>query len=86
MIRCYVVVIVRAFQFPKDVYLEPAYWAKTGELNQIEKDEVSMQFIIIMIIMILVIIMIIIMIIIMMTTMMNIMMIVIIMITDEHNG
>ena len=33
--------IFRAFQFPEDLYLEPAYWAKTGELDQIEKDEVN---------------------------------------------
>lgn len=31
----------RAFQFPEDLYLEPVYWAMTGELNQVEKDQVS---------------------------------------------
>ena len=30
----------RAFQFPEDLYLEPAYWAKTGEMDEVEKDEV----------------------------------------------
>jgi len=30
------------FQLPEDIFLEPAYWANTGELDQIEKDEVSM--------------------------------------------
>ncbi|XP_065886516.1 cilia- and flagella-associated protein 65-like [Dysidea avara] len=28
-----------AFQFPEDIFLEPAYWADTGELDQVEKDE-----------------------------------------------
>lgn len=32
--------VCRAFQFPEDLYLEPVYWAKTGELDQVEKDEV----------------------------------------------
>ena len=34
----------RAFQFPEDLYLEPAYWAKTGELDQVEKDEVRITY------------------------------------------
>lgn len=33
--------LFRAFQFPDDLYLEPAYWAMTGKLDQVEKDEVN---------------------------------------------
>lgn len=43
MVKCCNNLITRAFQFPEDLYLEPAYWAKTGELDEVEKDEVNKQ-------------------------------------------
>lgn len=32
---------LRAFQFPMDMYLEPEYWADTGEINYVEEHELD---------------------------------------------
>lgn len=31
----------RAFQFPADMYLEPEYWAETGQLDAVEQHQLD---------------------------------------------